>query len=188
MVIESGYIFWLTQAMGLLAMFIGYLRTQKTDRKQYNLYHTYLCFPLMIQYYIVGAWFMFSLCLVGSLRTLILTTNWGWKRRAIVISLCLAIPVVGSVYTASHWVDWFLVVATVIGVGGEACKNLLHTRFAGVICNFGWLMNNLAFGSFVSAFGQLLTLVGHFQAIAAQDSRYYALVRFNFFKQKYCLK
>ena len=163
--IWDNHTFWVVQLFGLLATALGYIRTQKTDRKQFNLYHTYLCIPLMAQYFLLDAWFMFSLCAVGSIRTLLLYTDWGWERRTMVVAMCLAVPLMGSVYTASHWVDWFLVVATVIGVGGEALKNFLHLRIASVICNFAWFLNNLVFGSYVSALSQMLNMFGHFKVM-----------------------
>lgn len=84
-------------------------------------------------------------------------------RRQTVVALCLIVPICGSIYTASHWVDWFLLVATIIGVGGEACKSFLHVRIASLVCNIAWFMNNMVFGGYVSAVGEVMKMYGHFK-------------------------
>lgn len=159
------YSFWVAQIFGIIAMVIGYLRAKQADRRQYYLYHTYLCVPLMIQFGLLEAWFMFSLCFVGSIRTLLLSTDWGFENRVGVVVVCLVLPTVGSFYSASHVMDWVLLFATIVGVGGEALKSFLHVRLTAVFCTASWLINSFVFGAYVNVLTNIATLLGQWQAL-----------------------
>lgn len=170
--------FWIAQGFALIAVFIIYARTQQTDRRQFNLYHTYLCIPLMAQYFLLDAWFMFSLCLVGAIRTLLLSTGWGWGYRKAVVGVCLIIPVVGSIYTATHWADWFLLIATIVGVGADAVRSFTHLRIAVSFCSLAWMLNSFVFGGYISAFANLVSLIGFGKIL---NREFGAILRFRAF-------
>ena len=152
----------------MIGCVLTYQRMQQSDRRQFNLYHTYLCVPFAIHFFMLGAWFATSLCVVGGIRTLLLSTSWGWSRRKTVVSICLLIPLSGSIYTASHIADWILLVTTVFGVGAEVLKSFLGLRIATLVNNIAWGINGLVFGAYVNAFGQLCGVIGNLTAMEKQ--------------------
>ena len=133
--------FFLAQALGALGAFLMFLRMGKKSRKDFNLYHTYFCIPLAAQFAILQAWMMVSLCIAGATRTLLLSTDWGWKRRTAVVAVCLCVPVITSVITATNTMDWILLAVTILAISSEALKSFLNIRSILLCCSQIWIAN-----------------------------------------------
>jgi hypothetical protein len=120
---------------------------------------------MMIQFWLLGAWFMLSLACVGAIRTLLLSTEWGWNKRHIVVGICLLVPTIGSVYTVHTVLGWVLLFATIVGVGGETFRNLFHARLAASFCTMSWIANSLFFGAYISILSNIVSLYGQMRAM-----------------------
>lgn len=66
---------------------------------------------------------------------------------------------------AAIWVDWFLLVGTIVGVGSEALKSFTQHRVACIVCAVAWFANNLVFGGYVTALSQAASIVGHLKQL-----------------------
>ena len=176
--------FWAAQIFALIGMALMFLQTRQSDRRQFNLYHTYLCVPFFISWMILGGWFMASLCFVGGIRTFLLASDWGWARRQKLVFVCLAVPVLGGLYTAAHMMDYVLMFATVLYVSSEAGDKFVWQRVTHILCGMAWLLSSLTFGGYVFAVGELFILASCLQVLERDfgmlSRLYYVLAVYKF--------
>lgn len=161
--------FLLAQLMGGIGCIIAYLRMQQDNWRKLHIYHTFLCIPLGLHYLALGAFFAASLCAIGGIRTLFLSTDWGIARKVQVVAICLMIPAAGMFWTATHWLDWILLATTLLAVGSEAQSCMKRLRYASLANALAWAANALAFGAIM---GALLCLSSTFSNLKALRSQF----------------
>ena len=161
----ENYGFWIAQCLGAVGAVLMYIRMDKKDRKDFYRYHTYFCIPMAMQFVLLNAWLMASFCIVGAIRTLLLSTDWGWEKRTLVVLGCLSIPVSGSIVTASTTMDWVLLGVTAWAIASELSKSFLSLRVASFVCTFTWFLNSLLFGGYVNAMAQAAALISNAKAM-----------------------
>lgn len=168
--------FWVAQIIGVIGGIIMFLRMGKSCRRQFDLYHTFFCIPFAMQYMILGAWTMAVFCIVGGTRTFLLTTNWGWEKRSLVVFSCLGIAISIALFTASSALDWLLMAMTIWCVGSEAFKNFFNLRVATFFNTLAWALNSLFSGAIVVAIADFLVLANN---VRAMERDYSLLSRLN---------
>ena len=158
--------FWIVQGLCLVGAAIMVMRMQQSERRQFDLYHSYMCLPMIAVFAIQGAWVMFYLCVVGAVRTFLLATDWGWTRRNLVVGVCLAIAVALAASSASTFFDWFLVTTTIWCVGSEAFKNFLNLRASTLINCIAWGASSFLCGAYVNVLSNAFAIASN--AIATE--------------------
>lgn len=161
-------LFILAQLFGLIGCYISYVRMQQDNWRSLHLYHTLLCIPMGIHYLLVGAVFAASLCAVGALRTFLLSTNWGDSRKITIVVCCLAFPAMATFWTATHWLDWLLLITTIIGVGVEAQSCMLRLRVCTLLNASVWMVNGLYFGALTGALLSVSCIISNAKAMNRQ--------------------
>lgn len=121
-----------------------------------------------LHFLLMGATFTASLCAVGAIRTLILSSAWGQAKKVKVIAVCLIIPVGGSLWTVNHWLDWLLLGTTILGVGAEGQSCMLRLRVVSLINASVWFFNSLFFGAYMGAFNCLSSITSNLKAMESQ--------------------
>lgn len=164
----SWEIFIIAQIFGLAGCVLSYIRMQQDNWRALHLYHTALCIPMAVHFILVGAVFAASLCVIGGLRTLALSTNWGFERKARIVFLCLCIPAMGTFWTATHWLDWLLLATTILGVGAEGQSCIFKLRVCSLINAATWFVNGLFFGAYMGALLSVSAIVSNIKAMHAQ--------------------
>ena len=162
---DSLLVFCLAQIFGLIACVLAYIRMQKNTMRSLHIYHSILCIPLAFHFYMVGAIFAASLCVIGSLRTFLLATDWGHERKVKIVFFCLMIPTIGMIWTATHWLDWVLLFTTILGVGSEAQSSMFKLRVCALINSCVWILNSLIFGAYMGALLNLSSVVSNLKAM-----------------------
>lgn len=160
--------FLIAQIFGLIGCVFSYIRMQQDNWRAIHLYHTVLCIPLAIHFSLVGAFFAASLCVVGGLRTLALSTDWGFERKIQIVFICLCIPAMGTYWTTTHWLDWLLLATTILGVGAEGQNCILKLRICSLINAVTWLLNGLFFGAYMGALLSVSAIVSNLKAMRTQ--------------------
>lgn len=172
--IQGGVEFWVAQGCAALAMGILYVRMGLSDRKKFNLYHTYLCVPMVLHWLLLGSGMVAALCFIGGVRTLLLATDLGWKHRVWVIAMGVVAPLGVGIFTAQGWFDWFLLSVTLWAVASEGMKSFFHLRAASFAATAAWLAGSVVMGGYVSAAGHAAAL---YSCGASMDHDYRILNR-----------